>query len=97
MSGYHFTYSIQAQLDNHLMRQRFVDPFFPNRPVDDPGRFAGRVEQVDEVVDSLYQISNENPKHTIITGGPWHRKKFSSASDKTVSRRKYRVSRKTEY
>lgn len=50
------------------MRQRFVDPFFPNRPVDDPGRFAGRVEQVDEVVDSLYQISNENPKHTIITG-----------------------------
>jgi len=50
------------------MRKRFVDPFFPNRPVDDPGRFAGRIDQVDEVVDSLFQVSNENPKHTIITG-----------------------------
>lgn len=50
------------------MSERFVDPFFPNRPVDDPNRFAGRSEQVDEVVDSLFQVANDNPKHTIITG-----------------------------
>lgn len=50
------------------MSKRFVDPFFPNRPVDDPSRFTGRSDQVDEVVDSLYQVANDNPKHTIITG-----------------------------
>lgn len=50
------------------MKKRFVDPFFPNRPVDDPNRFSGREEQVDEVIDALYQIANGNPKHTIITG-----------------------------
>jgi formylglycine-generating enzyme required for sulfatase activity len=31
-------------------------------------RFAGRQTQVDEAIDSLYQIANGNPKHTIITG-----------------------------
>ncbi len=50
------------------MKSRFVDPFSPNRPIDDPLRFAGRSEQVEEVVDSLYQIANGNPKHTVITG-----------------------------
>lgn len=50
------------------MKKRFIDPFFPNRPVDDPNRFSGREEQVDEVIDTLYQIANGNPKHTIITG-----------------------------
>ncbi len=50
------------------MRDRFIDPFFPSRPVKDPDRFAGRSSQVDEVIDSLYQIANGNPKHSIITG-----------------------------
>lgn len=50
------------------VKRRFIDPFFPNRPVDDPERFSGRDYQVDEVVDSLYQTANDNPKHTIITG-----------------------------
>ncbi|WP_017660276.1 ATP-binding protein [Baaleninema simplex] len=50
------------------MKRRFVDPFFPNRPVDDPLRFAGRREQVEEVIDALFQILNSNPKHSIITG-----------------------------
>ena len=50
------------------MAKRFIDPFFPSRPVDDPDRFAGRSTQVDEAIDSLFQISNGNPKHTIITG-----------------------------
>lgn len=50
------------------MKKRFIDPFFPNRPVDDPNKFSGREAQVDEVIDTLYQIANGNPKHTIITG-----------------------------
>lgn len=50
------------------MTRRFVDPFSPNRPVDDPDRFAGRRDQVDEVVDALYQLHNGNPRHCIITG-----------------------------
>ena len=51
-----------------MKTKRFFDPFTPNRPVDDPEKFAGREEQVDEIVDSLFQIANNNPKHTIITG-----------------------------
>jgi hypothetical protein len=47
------------------MKPRFVDPFTPNRPIDDPARFLGRVESVSELVDSLYQIMNKNPKHTL--------------------------------
>lgn len=50
------------------MAKRFIDPFFPNHPVDDPDRFAGRNVQVEEVIDSLFQIKNSNPKHSIITG-----------------------------
>lgn len=50
------------------MKSRFVDPFTPSRPIDDPERFFGRVESVSELVDSLFQIMNRNPKHTIITG-----------------------------
>jgi len=50
------------------MKPRFVDPFTPNRPIDDPGRFFGRLAPVNEMVDSLYQIKNGNPKHTIVTG-----------------------------
>ena len=51
-----------------MITKRFIDPFTPNRPVDDPEKFAGRTEQVDEIIDSLFQIANNNPKHTIITG-----------------------------
>ncbi len=50
------------------MKPRFVDPFTPNRPVDDPDRFFGRSEPVNEMIDSLYQVKNGNPKHTIVTG-----------------------------
>ncbi|MBN2351974.1 MAG: ATP-binding protein, partial [Spirochaetales bacterium] len=47
---------------------RFIDPFTPNRPIDDPDRFFGREDSVNELVDSIYQIMHGNPKHTIITG-----------------------------
>lgn len=50
------------------MSSRFVDPFFPSRPVDDPLRFSGREYQVDQAVDSLYQTKHSNPKHSVITG-----------------------------
>lgn len=50
------------------MKPRFVDPFTPNRPIDDPDRFFGRVDPVNEMIDSLFQIKNGNPKHTIVTG-----------------------------
>jgi len=50
------------------MADRFVDPFFPNRPVDDPQRFSGRKDQVEAIIDAIYQIKNNNPIHTIITG-----------------------------
>ena len=50
------------------MKPRFVDPFTPNRPVDDPERFFGRGEPVNEMIDSLYQVMSGNPKHTIVTG-----------------------------
>jgi len=50
------------------MKPRFVDPFTPNRPVDDPERFFGRGEPVNEMIDSLFQVMNGNPKHTIVTG-----------------------------
>lgn len=51
-----------------MAKKRLVDPFFPNRPVEDPNRFEGREEEIDEIVDSLFQSANENPTHTIITG-----------------------------
>ena len=50
------------------MKPRFVDPFTPNRPLDDPDRFFGRAEPVNEMIDSLFQVKNGNPKHTIVTG-----------------------------
>ncbi len=50
------------------MKPRFIDPFTPNRPVDDPDRFFGRVEPVTEMIDAVYQVKNGNPKHSIITG-----------------------------
>ena len=50
------------------MKKRFIDPFFPNRPVKDPNLFEGRTEQIDEIVDALFQTKNQNPKHFIITG-----------------------------
>jgi len=50
------------------MKPRFIDPFTPNRPIDDPDRFFGRGEPVNEMIDSLFQVMSENPKHTIVTG-----------------------------
>ncbi|MBN2352559.1 MAG: ATP-binding protein, partial [Spirochaetales bacterium] len=47
---------------------RFIDPFTPNRPIDDPDRFFGREDSVNELADSIHQIMHGNPKHTIITG-----------------------------
>jgi hypothetical protein len=52
----------------NMAKKRFVDPFFPNRPVNDPDKFSGRTNQIDEIVDSLFQVANNNSKHTIITG-----------------------------
>ena len=49
-------------------KKRFVDPFTPNRPIDDPDRFFGREEAVSELVDALFQTMQNNPKHCIVTG-----------------------------
>lgn len=51
-----------------MAKKRIIDPFFPNRPVEDPNRFEGREKEIDEIVDSLFQSANENPTHTIISG-----------------------------
>jgi Cdc6-like AAA superfamily ATPase len=51
-----------------MSKKRIVDPFFPNRPVEDPNKFEGREHQIEEVVDSLFQTLNSNPTHSIITG-----------------------------
>ena len=51
-----------------MVKKRIVDPFFPNRPVQDPNRFGGRINQLEEVIDSLFQTLNGNPTHSIITG-----------------------------
>ncbi|MFQ4139595.1 ATP-binding protein [Nodosilinea sp. PGN35] len=50
------------------MKKRYVDPFTPDLPIDSPSRFSGRVKEIDSVVDSLFQLANSKPKHTIITG-----------------------------
>lgn len=50
------------------MSRRFVDPFSADRPLTDPDRFAGRREQVDAVVDSLFQTASGPGRHTIVTG-----------------------------
>jgi hypothetical protein len=48
--------------------RRFADPFWADRPLTDPDRFAGRRTQVDAVIDSLYQTAHGIGRHTIITG-----------------------------
>ncbi|EMB9077225.1 ATP-binding protein [Enterobacter roggenkampii] len=50
------------------MKKRYIDPFTPDLPIDSPDRFSGRRTQMDSVVDSLFQLSNNQPRHTIITG-----------------------------
>ncbi len=50
------------------MKKRHIDPFTPDLPIDSPDRFSGRKAQMDSVVDSLFQLSNNQPRHTIITG-----------------------------
>lgn len=50
------------------MKTRYIDPFTPDLPIDTWERFSGRSKEIDSVVDSLYQLTHENPKHTIITG-----------------------------
>ena len=51
-----------------MAKKRIVDPFFPNRPVEDPNRFEGRETEIEEVIDCLFQSANGNPTHAIITG-----------------------------
>jgi len=51
-----------------LMSKRIVNPFTPNRPINDPNNFYGRKFQIDNVVDVLFQTANKNPLHSIITG-----------------------------
>lgn len=48
--------------------KRFKDPFFPNRPVQDPDYFEGRSGQVEEIINAFYQTMQGNPRHFIITG-----------------------------
>ena len=50
------------------MKSRYIDPFTPDLPIDTWERFSGRSKEIDSVIDSLYQLCHENPKHTIITG-----------------------------
>lgn len=50
------------------MKKRYLNPFSPDLPIDDPSRFSGRFNEVDSVVDSLYQLAHKTPAHTIITG-----------------------------
>lgn len=50
------------------MKKRYIDPFTPDLPIDSPDRFSGRKAQIDSIVDSLFQLSNNQPRHTIITG-----------------------------
>lgn len=51
-----------------MAKKRLIDPFFPNRPVEDPERFEGRQREVEEIIDALFQSANSNPTHSIITG-----------------------------
>jgi energy-coupling factor transporter ATP-binding protein EcfA2 len=44
------------------------NPFTPGLPVSDPGRFAGRHEQLTQGVRLLTQVSSGNPRHALITG-----------------------------
>lgn len=50
------------------MKKRYIDPFSPDLPIDDPERFSGRLVEVESAVDSIFQIANNKPTNTIITG-----------------------------
>lgn len=50
------------------MKKRFIDPFTPDLPIDDPSKFSGRLTPINTVVDSLYQLANGQPRYAIITG-----------------------------
>ncbi|RZM79083.1 ATP-binding protein [Leptolyngbya iicbica] len=50
------------------MKERYIDPFTPDLPIDSSDRFSGRIKEIDSVIDSLFQLANDKPKHTIITG-----------------------------
>ena len=50
------------------MKKRYIDPFTPDLPINSPDRFSGRKDEINSVVDSLFQLVNNQPKHTIITG-----------------------------
>ena len=67
------------------MKKRYIDPFTPDLPIDKWERFSGRKKEIDSVVDSLYQLSNDNPKHTIITGDRGIGKSSVLTQVKTIS------------
>lgn len=50
------------------MNKRIRNPFTPQKPIDNPDYFFGRMDEVDSIVDVLYQTATGNPEHAIITG-----------------------------
>ena len=50
------------------MKKRFVDPFTPDLPINSPDGFSGRRKEIEKAIDSIFQLNNDNPRHTIITG-----------------------------
>jgi len=50
------------------MPKLFLDPFFPDRPADSPDLFAGRLDEVNELLQYLFNTANQRPKHILITG-----------------------------
>lgn len=50
------------------MSKRIINPFTPQKPIDNPEYFFGRNTEVDSIVDVLYQTAQKNPEHAIITG-----------------------------
>ena len=50
------------------MSKRIINPFTPQKPIDNPEYFFGRNSEVDSIIDVLYQTAHENPEHAIITG-----------------------------
>ena len=47
---------------------RKTNPFRPDKPVNSFDLFAGRSEELQVLVDSLFQTGNGNPRHMIISG-----------------------------
>lgn len=45
-----------------------VDPFTPNTPIDEPARFSGRENELQAIIDALFQTAHGNPRHFAITG-----------------------------